>query len=175
MELVFNESRIFKGRPTRIQDGIYELDDLLETSRKEYEKANPGNRLDFLESHLALIGHCFVWNAIGSIMSRYSQKEEYSGLLTLELSVENDKLRLEVEDNGKGIDPEIRTHIFVSDKALAKGTLSELVLDHKGKTLLQAKSIIKGLGGEVGYVDKGLNNGAVFWYEVPLDSIKRTV
>ena len=72
----------------------------------------------------------------------------------------NDRLRLEIEDTGGGIPPELLAHIFdpwVTTKAQGKGS---------GLGLTIARQVVASHGGTI-RVDNRPGTGAVFTIELP--------
>ncbi|PYQ93249.1 MAG: hypothetical protein DMF94_11790 [Acidobacteria bacterium] len=82
------------------------------------------------------------------------------GTLTVRLGRVDDRLRLEVEDTGSGIPPDLLAHIFdpwVTTKEPGKGS---------GLGLSIARQVIASHGGTI-RVDNGPGKGAIFTIELP--------
>jgi two-component system, NtrC family, sensor kinase len=82
------------------------------------------------------------------------------GKLTVRLERGNERLRLEIEDTGSGIPPELLAHIFdpwVTTKAPGKGS---------GLGLSIARQVVASHGGTI-RVDNRPGNGAVFTVDLP--------
>ena len=82
------------------------------------------------------------------------------GKLTVRLERVNDRLRLEIEDTGSGIPPELLAHIFdpwVTTKAHGKGS---------GLGLSIARQVVASHGGTI-RVDNRPGKGAVFTIDLP--------
>jgi signal transduction histidine kinase len=82
------------------------------------------------------------------------------GKLTVRLSRVDDRLRLEVEDTGTGIPPELAPHIFdpwVTTKEQGKGS---------GLGLSIARQVVASHGGTI-RVDNGPGKGALFTIDLP--------
>jgi len=82
------------------------------------------------------------------------------GTLTVRLGRVDDRLRLEVEDTGSGIPPDLLAHIFdpwVTTKERGKGS---------GLGLSIARQVIASHGGTI-RVDNGPGKGAIFTIELP--------
>ncbi len=72
----------------------------------------------------------------------------------------NGRVRIEVEDNGPGIAPELRDRLFepfATTKAVGEGT---------GLGLAVCRGLVESAGGEVG-VDWAYRDGARFYVELP--------
>jgi len=82
------------------------------------------------------------------------------GTLTVRLGRVDDRLRLEVEDTGSGIPPDLLAHIFdpwVTTKEPGKGS---------GLGLSIARQVIASHGGTI-RVDNGPGKGAIFTIDLP--------
>jgi hypothetical protein len=130
---------------------------------------------DFLQiiKNLKYVSDNYVANACDSITSKHTEyPETYSGVLSTRLEYVDGLLRLEVEDNGKGIDKAVEHLIFSSNiksKKYNEPVNFEGILHGGcGIGLRQTRQWAKYIGAKVGYHNKGLDKGATFWYELPL-------
>lgn len=138
---------------------------------KEHNDFYSETKLYYLDSQLYYVGCGYATNAVESIIMKSAKnKHKYVGELELRLLADDEKIRLEVEDNGTGIDYKVEPYLFLEPVNSAKEKMDN-VYGGKGFFLYQAKKYVEELKGEVGYKNKGLNNGAIFWYEVPIKSI----
>ena len=105
---------------------------------------------DPVQLELALLN--LITNSVDAMAS--------GGKLTVRLERVNDRLRLEVEDTGSGIPPELLAHIFdpwVTTKAQGKGS---------GLGLSIARQVVVSHGGTI-RVDNRPGKGAVFTIDLP--------
>jgi signal transduction histidine kinase len=82
------------------------------------------------------------------------------GRVTLRAMPHGDKVRLEVEDNGSGVAPEVRDRLFepfVTTKEVGKGT---------GLGLAVCRGLVESVGGSIG-LDATHAPGARFVVELP--------
>jgi len=115
---------------------------------------------------LDYIASGFIFNAIDSLTERWSDDLEFQAYLRI--SVDNDTaLRVEVEDNGTGI--KRGEELFIDRYGSKKD--SSAMHGHEGVHLYNSRVLIEALDGRIGFVNKGMNKGATFWYEVPLSSL----
>lgn len=80
-------------------------------------------------------------------------------------------MRLEVEDTGLGIPQEIEPYLFNDWIASSKRPArlhGGKERGGRGEFLAMLHKRVVPLGARVGYQNKGKNNGAIFWYEIPL-------
>jgi len=114
---------------------------------------------------LDYIGVGFLHNAVDSLTERWEYKPEFRGYVKLSIS-KDQSLRVEVEDNGTGIiniENLFKQHKSKKDPTLMTGGM--------GNHLFFSEKFVQELNGKIGYTNKGLNQGAIFWYEVPLESL----
>ena len=129
-------------------------DPMLEDADVQVEVMAPNQPLEILadpvQLELALLN--LISNSVDAIVA--------GGTLTLRLERVDDRLRLEVEDTGSGIPPELLAHIFdpwVTTKAHGKGS---------GLGLSIARQVIMSHGGTI-RVHNRPGNGAVFTIDLP--------
>jgi len=113
----------------------------------------------------------FCSNASDSIMTMLLRYADFVGDLSVRLEGNGETIRLAVEDNGTGIDPEIEPLLFASTFSSPKKqeALGEMYLGGRGIHLYEAKKRIEAVGGKIDYINKGKNRGALFWYEIPVE------
>jgi C4-dicarboxylate-specific signal transduction histidine kinase len=105
----------------------------------------------------------FVINAEQSLRAR----DPGSRRICLRTNDEDDRVSLEVEDNGPGVSPGDETKLFqpfFTTKPVGEGT---------GLGLSVSYGIIHSLGGEIGY-RRGVPDGAVFFFQVPASRSERS-
>jgi signal transduction histidine kinase len=127
---------------------------MLQEAGVEVEVMTPDQPVDLLadpvQLELALLN--LISNSVDAMAS--------GGKLTVRLDRMADRLRLEVEDTGGGIPPEMLAHIFdpwVTTKTQGKGT---------GLGLSIARQVILSHGGTIG-ADSRPGQGAVFTIDLP--------
>lgn len=134
----------------------------------------------FFSSFFSQIANHYVTNAGDSLVQRLiGQKSlNYEAILTLRLSFEKNQLRLEVEDNGTGIAHSVESQLFhqsVTTKS-SQDVGKESEIPHYGGVgcaLLNVNKYKANLDGQAGFVNKGLNQGALFWFEARLENCRR--
>lgn len=84
--------------------------------------------------------------------------------MTIRCEQAGESLRVEVKDTGAGIDASDQERLFQAFSQLDSG------LDHAGTGLglSIAKTIVERMGGRIG-VTSTVNQGSLFWFEVPLE------
>jgi two-component system NtrC family sensor kinase len=127
---------------------------MLEDAGVQVEVIAPDEPLELLadavQLELALLN--LISNSVDAMTS--------GGTLTVRLAPSDDRLRLEVEDTGSGIPPELMAHIFdpwVTTKAHGKGS---------GLGLSIARQVIVSHGGTIRVVNRP-NKGALFTIDLP--------
>jgi two-component system NtrC family sensor kinase len=127
---------------------------MLEDAGVQIEVMTPDESLELLtdpvQLELALLN--LITNSVDAMAS--------GGKLTARLERVNDRLRLEIEDTGSGIPPELLPHIFdpwVTTKAQGKGS---------GLGLSIARQVVASHGGTI-RVDNRPGDGAVFTIDLP--------
>lgn len=115
----------------------------------------------------------FIANAGDSLATRLQASPDYIAELAVRLTADASRVRLEVEDNGTGIDEAVEPLLFLERiKSYKRVPESERIWNGgAGGHLLSAKRKIDALGGKMWYLNKGQNRGALFWYELPIESI----
>lgn len=163
------------------------LDRLLNELNVQYRnhtqsEGNP-HELNYGPAHVTLYksGRVLIMNAKDSInMRRVRQGVNFLGRIEANVSTSEGKLRVAIEDNGLGIDPEVEPYLFtcLSEMPIPQHLLKRN-MDTKaggitgwfGVDLIQVREKVEGLGGKVFYENKGQNLGAIFGYEIPISSL----
>jgi signal transduction histidine kinase len=146
----------------------HERADLAELVRRVCQMASPmvqeaGVQVELLvpdQSAELLADRVQLELAILNLISNSVDAMASGGKLTVRLGRVDDRLRLEVEDTGSGIPPELLAHIFdpwVTTKEQGKGS---------GLGLSIARQVIASHGGTI-RVDSGLGRGARFTIDLP--------
>jgi signal transduction histidine kinase len=127
---------------------------MLEDAGVQIEVMTPDESVELLtdpvQLELALLN--LITNSIDAMVS--------GGKLTIRFERVNDRLRLEIEDTGGGIPPELLAHIFdpwVTTKAQGKGS---------GLGLSIARQVIASHGGTIRAANRS-DKGAVFTIDLP--------
>jgi hypothetical protein len=166
-------------------DGLDRLLNELNESYKIYTLSD-GNpyELDYNAGHTSLnrSGEVLITNAKDSIhIKRARQRADYHGRIEVNVCASDDLLRVVIEDNGAGIEPEVEPYLFtwlgkattIPSHLLKKNMDRMIGIDGLiGDDLRQVRENVQGLGGRVFYENKGYNVGAIFGYEVPLSSLR---
>jgi two-component system, NtrC family, sensor kinase len=127
---------------------------MLDNAGVQVEVVAPDQTLDLLADAVQL--ELAVLNLISNSVDAMTS----GGTLTLRLGRVDNRLRLEVEDTGSGIPPDLLTHIFnpwVTTKAQGKGS---------GLGLSIARQVVVSHGGTI-RVDNRPGPGAVFTIDLP--------
>ncbi|NCC42901.1 MAG: PAS domain-containing protein [Clostridia bacterium] len=107
--------------------------------------------------------------AVNNLLSNaiYAQQEVGGGNIILQVRQENDMLRIEVADHGKGVQPEIGDKLF-KRMVTSKGAMGN------GLGLYITYASIRGkFGGDMSYEDNQ-GNGAVFVISIPMEIVDIT-
>ena len=127
---------------------------MLEEAGVQIELVTPNQSAELLtdpvQLELALLN--LITNSVDAMAS--------GGKLTVRLERENERLRLEIEDTGSGVPPDLLAHIFdpwVTTKALGKGS---------GLGLSIARQVVTSHGGTIRAQNRP-GKGAVFTIELP--------
>jgi len=113
---------------------------------------------------LSNVDRGFIMNAGDSLIA------SDGGSLKLQMST-TDYLSLIVSDSGRGVSKEMQHAVLRTAIISPKRDCPDLA-GGKGLSLSESKSIVRRLGGEIGFYN---NKGAVFWYNVPLESLQERV
>lgn len=156
-----------------VDNGIY-ISNRFHKELKDYASENLGIELDV--GKLEPISWGYIANAADSMILRLMEDPVgYSAKLQLRLRYHNGIIRSDVEDNGKGIDEYIQPSIFLKSCWTTKYDLSESIdgVLHGGGgcKLKYARDDTAKLKGRVGFHNKGKDKGAIFWYEMPIESV----
>ena len=90
-----------------------------------------------------------------------------NGRIEISVTLKQDKVRVEIRDNGKGIAPEHINHIF--EKYYQVNALNLGSTRSTGIGLTFCKLVIEAHNGEIG-AKSILNHGTVIWFELPVQS-----
>jgi signal transduction histidine kinase len=127
---------------------------MLEDAGVQVEVTVPGEPVELLadavQLELALLN--LISNSVDAMAS--------GGKLAIRVAQVDDRLRLEVEDTGSGIPPELLAHVFdpwVTTKALGKGS---------GLGLSIARQVVAAHGGTIS-ADNRPGRGAIFTIDLP--------
>ena len=132
--------------------------------------------VEFKLLKLKMVSEGYLVNACDSLIMKIAENPaDDSGILSIRIKYMANEgiLRLEVDDTGKGIDVKTEKKLF-SDKMRSSKTAysnkyGAYVGGAEGVALNMNRDILKEMWGKVGYVNKGINKGATFWYEAPID------
>lgn len=114
----------------------------------------------------------YIVNASDSLIKALLTKHEtYQAELSINLSYTNGNLRVSIEDNGIGIEANIEEHLF-NDQITTKKNAPIAQYGGAGYGLLFIKKFQNQLNGKAGFTNKGLNQGAIFWFEANLEKCK---
>lgn len=110
----------------------------------------------------------FLENAYDSIIDAFrTSKRHGNGVIHVRLTANDEHIRLEIEDNGTGIDPKLIPKLGKCDLSTRKDAKYGH-MGYLGIAVHLAWEDIRNFNGECGFKNKGHNKGAIFWYEIPL-------
>ncbi len=87
------------------------------------------------------------------------------GHVSVQARRDGDRLRVEVRDDGPGIEPRHRPRIFERFYRIDKGRSREM--GGTGLGLAIVKHLVQGMGGEVGVLPNQ-PTGSIFWFSLPV-------
>lgn len=112
----------------------------------------------------------FCYNASDSIITMCQTYPHHIAELAVRLTSDRITMRLEVEDNGIGVDTDVERDLFTKHICSQKAG-NEIFNGGYGVHMHGARIRIENLDGNIGCINKGHERGAIFWYEIPLDAI----
>jgi two-component system, NtrC family, sensor kinase len=118
----------------------------------------PGPRLTQVLLNLVL-------NAGAAVATAMSENNSETGRVTLRARPWGDRVRIDVEDDGPGIDPRVRDRLFepfVTTKEIGEGT---------GLGLAVCRGLVESVGGEIAH-DAGYTGGARFVVILPSSGVE---
>lgn len=119
----------------------------------------------------------YIANACDSVFKRLlssSSPLDYSLEIDLRFTFSNTSLRLDVEDNGLGIAPEVEMKIF-HEKVTSKDHPTNVQIGGVGVGLLNVQLYSNNLKGKIGFINKGIDKGAIFSFEAPLQACEEKI
>jgi hypothetical protein len=143
------------------------IDDCLEQYAHQY-----GTKFVFKDlipwDDFRILAISYIENSIDSIVSCLDQDNDFVGSIDININANEYIFRFEIEDNGTGIDPEVKDLIFKQQIDSKKNR--RITFGGFGVATYTNKAEIDELDGKYGFNDKG-KNGAMFWFEIPMDSL----
>lgn len=116
------------------------------------------------------VADTYIDNAVDSLMHRLiTEKTSYEATLDIRLHFEKGELKIEIEDNGKGINPKIESQLFIN-QVPAKPRSDIPRFGSKGWKLTNINRLKDIVKGEVRFFNKGQDQGALFSFKVSLDN-----
>lgn len=114
------------------------------------------DRLRFKQVMLNLISNAIKYNVENGFVSVYCQ------------TLENDFIRVTVEDTGKGIAPEKQARLFTAFERLGA---EDQAIEGTGIGLVLSKKLIEEMGGQIGFKSQK-ESGSLFWVDLPLVEVQ---
>ena len=150
-----------------VKETYYALSDALARFRAQFSAEYPETQWADMDLRL-FVDPSYMANAIDSMVLRDRLEPGFPGQIRISYSIDSD-LRLEVEDNGMGVNPDLEELLHKVPILSAKSDVKTqgIIWGAKGSHLYRSAKIISGLGGNTGFKNKGHKKGAIFWYEVP--------
>ncbi len=106
-------------------------------------------------------GKEMIKNSADALRDMWERNPQEEGIVYVRVSDE-EKLRVEVEDNGLGLSEEAKAHLFQREFT----TKDRSYIGGCGVGMFKARSKIVGFKGDMGYIEK--DRGVIFWYELGL-------
>jgi len=136
--------------------------------------SSEGRRYDARKGNtreLAYVDHGFIGNASDSLINRMHAERNIVANLKMKLSYNSEVMSFEVEDNGVGMDYNFEPLIFFT-KIESFKKISDLPYIGKfGEHMFLSREKIEQCDGSIHFENKGPNQGARFWYEIPAEAI----
>jgi signal transduction histidine kinase len=139
------------------------LASVLDAARPVAEAGGVRLRVEGGSPHALHVDPTRLTQVVSNLLSNAIKFSPRDGEVVLAVRARNDKVRISVSDNGPGIAPDFRPHIFekfsradASDARTQAGT---------GLGLSIAKKIVQQLGGEIGYADAP-GGGTIFFIDL---------
>jgi len=108
--------------------------------------------------------HQLFQNLIGNGL-KFHKKEMSPEIIIRAYEIENNMIRIEVEDNGIGVDDKYHSQLFTMFKRLH----SREQYEGTGIGLASCKKIVERHGGNIG-IKSTLGKGSTFWFTLPRES-----
>ncbi|WP_068468555.1 ATP-binding protein [Candidatus Protochlamydia phocaeensis] len=129
--------------------------------------------IDLCNHFFSEISNHYITNAADSLLQRLSKENAgYEAILDIRLLFKEGRLRLEVEDNGIGIAFEAEQNLF-KEKVTTKKDLDPPQYGGGGIALINVNLLKDRLKGQSGFLNKGQDQGAKFWFEASLENCKQ--
>jgi hypothetical protein len=141
---------------------------------KVKEKSGPvyQENFTFFYSFFSEIADHLISNASDTLLRCMLKKKStnYEAILEIRLLFQNGSLKIEIEDNGEGIPFDVESKIF-KEQVTTKDTQHDI--KHYGGVglgLMNVNLFKENLKGDSGFLNKGNDQGAIFWFEASLDN-----
>nr|WP_176736985.1 response regulator [Oligoflexus tunisiensis] len=95
-----------------------------------------------------------------------------SSTILVEAALQDERARIAIKDQGKGIPKEQQSTLFKAFSQVADG--SQQRFDSTGLGLALARELATAMQGEVG-VESELDRGATFWLELPIHDVEKPI
>jgi len=113
-----------------------------------------------------------ISNASDSLVTRIDKDQQFQAEMKIRLACKEEIISFEVEDNGVGLRQDIESRLF-SERFTTKNItrLSKVYIGGAGEHMFYSKKGIEKLQGDMYFVNKGKNQGAIFGYKIPLGAL----
>jgi len=132
-------------------------------AEKYQVKLNFESHID--ETQTAEVEQDRLTQVLTNLISNAIKFSNESGEVTIKVKYENDRIRVEVSDNGNGIPVEFQKRIFTKF-AQADTSLSKTHQQGTGLGLSIAKTLIERMHGEIGFTTE-VGKGTIFYFLLP--------
>ena len=136
----------------------------------------------YVFSQRYLIGQ-LITNTFDQFILKRSYLGETPQELIVSVTASDSSYRVSVEDNATGIYPEVEPYLFTMLSETPLNGSYKLIEEYSslgmrgrgGTGLSQLKRFADDKDGKVGYVNKGKDQGAIFWYEAPICHLQESL
>mgnify|MGYP003444474263 FL=1 len=105
-----------------------------------------------------------IGRVVTNLISNGSKHTASGGQLQVRVLASECTARVQVEDRGPGVAPEVRAHLFEKFAAVARR--EDQRYHSAGLGLAFCKLAVEAHGGRIG-VDSAAGGGSIFWFELP--------
>jgi signal transduction histidine kinase len=106
------------------------------------------------------------WRVIQVMLNLVANAAKYNrtgSMIRLACRMQGSDIRIEVEDDGEGVDPAALPRLFTPFDRLGQQTRTRV--EGTGLGLALSKRLVESMGGQIGY--EAPDKGARFWFTLP--------
>jgi signal transduction histidine kinase len=170
---ILNISAIENGKNIEIKKINIELCPLIQTILDEFKdmasKKNLALKFNSCETHISTYADPekireIVTNLLSNAI-KYTEKGEVSIDIK---DVSDDEVKVIISDTGRGISKENMAKLFHKFERIESSLQGVAEAGGTGLGLYIVKLLVEAMGGQVGAESKGLDQGSVFWFILPI-------